>query len=97
MELQLPAQRPISDLLPGLVEVCCRGRPDEGTHWELGLLGGLAFDGGRTLHEAGVIDGSLLHLRDTTAPVLNYLNDGPPQGSVDPTELDMIVASEGIV
>jgi MinD-like ATPase involved in chromosome partitioning or flagellar assembly len=93
MELQLPAQRPISDLLPGLVEVCCRGQPDEGTHWELGLLGGLAFDGGRSLHEAGVIDGSLLHLRDTTAPVLNYLNDGPPQGSVDPNELDMIVAS----
>jgi len=93
VELQLPAQRPISDLLPGLVEICCGGRAVEGSRWELGLLGGLAFDGARTLHQAGVMDGSLLHLRDAAAPVLNYLNDEPREGPVDPSDLDMMVAS----
>ena len=93
LELQLPAQRPISDLLPGLVEVCCGGRAVEGSRWELGPLGGLAFDGARTLYEAGVIDGSLLHVRDAAAPVLNYLNDQPREGPVNPGDLDMMVAS----
>ena len=57
------------------------------------MLGGLAFDGARTLHQAGVMDGSLLHLRDAAAPVLNYLNDESREGPVDPSDLDMMVAS----
>src|SRR5215831_12423968 len=92
VELQLPAHQPIAELLPLLVEVC-GGQAVEGTQWELGLLGGLAFDRARTLHEVGVMDGSRLHLRDAAAPVLNYLTEEPPGGPVDPAELDMMLAS----
>lgn len=57
------------------------------------MLGGLAFDGAWTLHDAGVMDGSLLHLRDTAAPVLNYLNDEATERPVDPNDLNMMVPS----
>jgi MinD-like ATPase involved in chromosome partitioning or flagellar assembly len=67
VELQLPADRPIVQLLPLLVEVCGGGRRLQEAKWELAPLGGLAYDGGRTLHEVGVMDGSLLHLRDAAA------------------------------
>ncbi|HKA10503.1 MAG TPA: EsaB/YukD family protein [Candidatus Dormibacteraeota bacterium] len=93
VELQLPAHQPIVELLPLLVEVCCGGQVIEGTEWELGLLGGLAFDGARTLHDVGVMDGSRLHLRDAGAPVLNYLTDEPSGGPADPAEVDMMLAS----
>jgi len=92
VELQLPAHQPIAELLPLLVEVCA-GQAVEGAQWELGALGGLAFDGARTLHEVGVMDGSRLHLTDAAAPVLNYLTEEPADGPVDPAELDMMLAS----
>ena len=92
VELQLPAHQPIAELLPLLVEVCA-GQAVEGAQWELGPLGGLAFDGARTLHEVGVMDGSRLHLTDAAAPVLNYLTEEPADGPVDPAELDMMLAS----
>ena len=63
-ELQLPGDRPVAELLPLLVEVCAGGQQAEGACWELAPLGGLGFDPARTLHEVGVMDGSLLHLRD---------------------------------
>jgi MinD-like ATPase involved in chromosome partitioning or flagellar assembly len=64
VELQLPADRPLYELLPLLVEVCAGGHQSGREHWELALLGGLAFDAGKTLGEVGVMDGSVLHLRD---------------------------------
>jgi MinD-like ATPase involved in chromosome partitioning or flagellar assembly len=64
VELQLPCDRPVADLLPLLVEVCAGGQQSEESEWELAPLGGLAYDGARTLVEVGVMDGSLLHLRD---------------------------------
>jgi MinD-like ATPase involved in chromosome partitioning or flagellar assembly len=85
VELQLPADRPIVQLLPLLVEVCGGGQRKD-AKWELAPLGGLAYDGGRTLHEVGVMDGSLLHLRDAAAipslesqpePELPYLAPTP--------------------
>jgi MinD-like ATPase involved in chromosome partitioning or flagellar assembly len=64
VELQLPGDRPVVELLPLMVEVCACGHQADGARWELAPLGGLAFDSVRTLHEVGVVDGSLLHLRD---------------------------------
>jgi MinD-like ATPase involved in chromosome partitioning or flagellar assembly len=66
VELQLAADRPVMELLPLLVGVCAGSRQEaEEAQWELAPLGGLAFDGGRTLLEVGVVDGALLHLRDS--------------------------------
>ncbi len=56
------------ELLPLLVEVCGGGHQSQSAQWELAPLGGLAYDGSRTLSEVGVMDGSLLHLRDAAAP-----------------------------
>jgi MinD-like ATPase involved in chromosome partitioning or flagellar assembly len=64
VELQLPGDRPVGELLPGLVELCAAGQHAPESAWELAPLGGLAFDPSRTLQEVGVIDGSLLALRD---------------------------------
>lgn len=64
IELQLPGDRPVAELVPLLVEVCAGSQRSDGNQWELAPLGGLAFDGARTLAEVGVMDGSLLHLRD---------------------------------
>jgi MinD-like ATPase involved in chromosome partitioning or flagellar assembly len=68
VELQLPTDRPVADLLPLLLEVCAGEHEHPGSQWELAPLGGLAYDGSRTLREVGVMDGSLLHLRDAAAP-----------------------------
>jgi MinD-like ATPase involved in chromosome partitioning or flagellar assembly len=64
VELQLPGDRPIGELMPLLLEVCVGAHLPEEARWELAPLGGLAFDDARTLADAGVVDGSLLHLRD---------------------------------
>lgn len=80
VELQLPADRPVAELMPLLVEVCAGGHQSEGARWELAFLGGLAFDGSRTLLEVGVMDGSLLHLRDAAAPPLAFQE--PPAGGM---------------
>jgi MinD-like ATPase involved in chromosome partitioning or flagellar assembly len=76
-ELQLPCDRPVNELLPLLVEVCGGGYQTEGARWELAYLGGLAFDGSRTLLQVGVVDGSLLHLRDGAAPSLAHDGSAP--------------------
>lgn len=68
VELQLPGNRPVDELLPLLVEACAGGQGSEAARWELAPLGGLAYDGARTLLEVGVMDGSLLHLRDAAVP-----------------------------
>src|SRR5215469_13243573 len=66
VELQLPCDRPVMELLPLLVDLCARNGHTEDARWELAPLGGLAFDAERTLLEVGVIDGALLHLRDAS-------------------------------
>jgi MinD-like ATPase involved in chromosome partitioning or flagellar assembly len=66
VELQLPCDRPVMELLPLLVDLCAGNQHSEDSRWELAPLGGLAFDGARTLVEVGVIDGALLHLRDAS-------------------------------
>ena len=64
VELQLPGDRQVAELLPLLVDVCAAGQQSDEACWELAPLGGLAFDPARTLHEVGVVDGALLALRD---------------------------------
>jgi MinD-like ATPase involved in chromosome partitioning or flagellar assembly len=64
VELRLPVDRPVGELVPLLIEVCAAGQQSDVASWELAPLGGLAFDPARTLHQVGVVDGSLLSLRD---------------------------------
>jgi MinD-like ATPase involved in chromosome partitioning or flagellar assembly len=63
LDLELPGDRPVGDLLPLLVDLC--GGPVEvETEWELGRPGAPAFGAGQTLSAAGVVDGTLVELRD---------------------------------
>jgi MinD-like ATPase involved in chromosome partitioning or flagellar assembly len=57
----------VVDLLPLLVDVCAAGHQSEGARWELGPMGGLAFDPAKSLGQIGVLPGTLLHLRSATA------------------------------
>lgn len=67
VELALPGDRPVRELLPLLVDVCAASRREPDARWELAPLGGLAFDSSKTLTEVGVMDGSLLHFRNVAA------------------------------
>jgi MinD-like ATPase involved in chromosome partitioning or flagellar assembly len=83
VELQLPLDRPIAELLPLLVALCAASSQPDGARWELAPLGGLAFDATRTLRETGAVDGTLLHLRDAG---LIYADSTPP--SLSPAVAD---------
>src|SRR5215472_13813873 len=102
VELQLPGDRPVMQLLPLLVDVCARNGHTEDARWELAPLGGLAFDAERTLVEVGVVDGALLHLRDA-ALVLEPWDGLLPQDRtrmvLPPrvTPLDRVIAAAGAV
>jgi MinD-like ATPase involved in chromosome partitioning or flagellar assembly len=102
VELQLPCDRSVMELLPLLVDVCARNGHTEDARWELAPLGGLAFDAERTLQEVGVVDGALLHLRDASLVFEQW--DGllpqdrtrmvlPPRV----TPLDRVIAAAGAV
>jgi MinD-like ATPase involved in chromosome partitioning or flagellar assembly len=83
-ELQLPADWPVGELLPGLVEICALAAHSAGARWELAPLGGLAYDPSRTLREVGVMDGSLLHLRDVAAPPAGFAEPDPDSAAAAP-------------
>src|SRR5215472_5156106 len=102
VELQLPCDRPVMELLPLLVDVCARNGHSEGARWELAPLGGLAYDAERTLLEVGVVDGALLHLRDASLvfePWDGMLPQDRTRMVLPPrvTPLDRVIATAGAV
>jgi len=102
VELQLPCDRPVMELLPLLVDVCARNGHTENARWELAPLGGLAFDAERTLLEVGVVDGALLHLRDASLvfePWDGLLPQDRTRMVLPPrvTKMDRVIAAAGAV
>lgn len=66
IDVALPADVAVADLLPMLLEMARERSPDGGSRhggWCLARLGDSAMDPSRTLAAAGVIDGDLLQLR----------------------------------
>ena len=66
IDVALPADVAVADLLPMLLEMARERAPDGGTRhggWCLAKLGDSAIDPSRTLAAAGVVDGDLLQLR----------------------------------
>jgi len=66
MDLSLPTDAPLGELVPALVERCEPG-PKPWSRWALGPAGGAPFAPQRTLAELGVVDGTELQLRDMVA------------------------------
>jgi type VII secretion integral membrane protein EccD len=66
IDVALPADVAVADLLPMLLEMARERSPDGGTRhggWCLAKLGDEAMDPSRTLAAAGVVDGDMLQLR----------------------------------
>ncbi|MGK5738006.1 type VII secretion integral membrane protein EccD [Micromonospora sp. URMC 103] len=73
MDLALPSDVPLADLLPTLLRYAGEDLADEGVRhggWSLTRLGGQPLDGGRTVTQLGVRDGEVLYFnpRAATAP-----------------------------
>ncbi|MFI6261796.1 type VII secretion integral membrane protein EccD [Micromonospora sp. NPDC051006] len=73
MDLALPSDVPLADLLPTLLRYAGEDLADEGVRhggWSLARLGGQPLDGGRTATQLGVRDGEVLYFnpRSATAP-----------------------------
>src|SRR5262249_38496232 len=69
IDLKLPAEVPVSELMPKILELC---GPDldkdqlRQARWRLFLAStGMSLSAGKSLNEAGVIDGSLLLLGES--------------------------------
>ncbi|MEH0845196.1 type VII secretion integral membrane protein EccD [Micromonospora sp. CPCC 205711] len=70
MDLALPSDVPLADLLPTLLRYAGEDLADEGVRhggWSLSRLGGAPLDGGRTATQLGVRDGEVLYFNPRTA------------------------------
>ncbi|HLG62901.1 MAG TPA: EsaB/YukD family protein [Ktedonosporobacter sp.] len=71
IDLKLPAEVPIGDLIPRIRELCGVSVPDPGPakrlSWHLLLpSSGKTLDAGRSLSETGIIDGAILLLQNSS-------------------------------
>ncbi len=70
IDLELPGEVPIHDLLPELVKLWEPSPQEASTdslHWILAIADGGSLDTSRSLIESGVVDGTVLSLRDSTS------------------------------
>ncbi|MFU8870902.1 type VII secretion integral membrane protein EccD [Micromonospora sp. SL4-19] len=70
MDLALPSDVPLADLLPTLLRYAGEDLADEGVRhggWSLSRLGGQPLDGGRTAAQLGVRDGEVLYFNPRAA------------------------------
>ncbi|WP_331715088.1 type VII secretion integral membrane protein EccD [Micromonospora coxensis] len=77
MDLALPSDVPLADLLPTLLRYAGEDLADEGVRhggWSLARLGGQPLDGGRTAAQLGVRDGEVLYFnpRSAAAPEIVF-------------------------
>lgn len=88
IDVALPADVAVADLLPMLLEMAREATPDGGARhggWALAKLGDAPLDPSRTLASLGVIDGELLQLRKR--------NENPPPPLYDDV-VDAIAESD---
>ncbi|TWH68071.1 type VII secretion integral membrane protein EccD [Micromonospora olivasterospora] len=70
MDLALPSDVPLADLLPTLLRYAGEDLADEGVRhggWSLSRLGGQPLDGGRTPAQLGIRDGEVLYFNPRAA------------------------------
>ncbi|WP_112622277.1 type VII secretion integral membrane protein EccD, partial [Micromonospora saelicesensis] len=77
MDLALPSDVPLADLLPTLLRYAGEDMADEGARhggWALSRLGGAPLDGGRTAAQLSVRDGEVLYFnpRSDAAPEIVF-------------------------
>ena len=90
IDLALPSDIAVANLLPMLLDMAGECRPDGGSPhggWCLAKLGGNAIDPDRSLSSAGVVDGDLLQIR--------CRNDNPPPPLFDDVVEAVAAATPG--
>jgi MinD-like ATPase involved in chromosome partitioning or flagellar assembly len=97
-DVAAPADTPVEELLPTFLELS--GAEADGGAWEVGVPGRPPLPGGRTLADAGVADGSVLHLRrlDELEPVAPVATEEAPRetGGASPSERTRAVLPEQV-
>ncbi|MFJ4622372.1 type VII secretion integral membrane protein EccD [Streptomyces sp. NPDC088812] len=88
VDLAVPADVPVADLLPTVLRYCADGVEEEGLDhggWVLQRLGGPAFDEEVTLEALGLHDGEVLHLRPRADALPEVRLDDLVEGIADVT------------
>ena len=80
-DVALPAEVPVSELLPSLLEMCGAREPGDPGAWALAGMNGQHFSPQLSLAQAGVVNGAILQL-SVPAPVSP--TGPPPQAPVPP-------------
>lgn len=80
VDVSLPAQQPVGELLPQLLDLCLRAdRVATPSGWTLAPIGGLALPPAASLASARIPDGALLelveHVRRPAGPVIDDVRD----------------------
>jgi type VII secretion integral membrane protein EccD len=83
VDLMLPADHPVAELIPSIVDVAHRGSgmTTDPQRWHLTRIGGDVLDGSKTLRENAVHDGELILAAAALLP-LPYRRSGDPSGVV---------------
>lgn len=88
VDLAVPVDVPVADLLPTLLRYCVDGMEEEGLDhggWVLQRLGGPAFDDEVTLEALDLLDGEVLHLRPRAEEMPEVRLDDLVEGIADVT------------
>ncbi|MGW0812784.1 type VII secretion integral membrane protein EccD [Streptomyces viridiviolaceus] len=88
IDLAVPVDVPVADLLPTLLRYCVEGMEEEGLDhggWVLQRLGGPALDDEATLEAAELHDGEVLHLRPRAEAMPEVRLDDLVEGIADVT------------
>ncbi|MGW5564705.1 type VII secretion integral membrane protein EccD [Streptomyces tendae] len=88
IDLAVPVDVPVADLLPTLLRYCVEGMEEEGLDhggWVLQRLGGPALDEESTLEAAELHDGDVLHLRPRSEEMPEVRLDDLVEGIADVT------------
>ncbi|MFF4761248.1 type VII secretion integral membrane protein EccD [Streptomyces sp. NPDC001292] len=90
IDLAVPADVPVADLLPTLLRYCVEGMEEEGLDhggWVLQRLGGPALDDEATLEALDLHDGEILHLRPRAETMPEVRLDDLVEGIADVTRV----------
>ncbi len=88
VDISLPPQATVAELLPQLARVAGAAAQPGGTGWALGRLGAEPLDAASTVASAGIRDGEVLYLLPQEAQPLPLLFDDVAEAVADTVERD---------
>jgi hypothetical protein len=97
-DLALPAEAPVGELIPELVSLCVDPALRRASaRWALAPVGGDPFPPGRAVGDLGVLDRTVLQLRDMTSAVPSAPAAPGSAETIDPARLERRQGITGLV